>query len=130
MICSSVNRDRFIVRLPRTDSTQTWRSFRGSGQGSRHVLDTLKREQSAAYHIDSHKGVVAFVKNAGLGFAVPYLHNGQTHDYEPDFIVRLEAAAERWCAAINAHGGYGKWVYRLATAPGLVPGIVNAALHL
>jgi type III restriction enzyme len=30
----------------------------------------------------------AFVKNAGLGFAVPYLHNGQMHDYMPDFIIR------------------------------------------
>src|SRR5207248_823996 len=31
MICSSVKRLGFIVRLPRTDSTQIWRSFRGSG---------------------------------------------------------------------------------------------------
>src|SRR5579883_696793 len=36
MICSSVNRERFIVRplSPRADSTQFWRSFRGSRQGS------------------------------------------------------------------------------------------------
>ncbi len=27
------------------------------------------------------------MKNAGLGFAIPYLHNGQSHDYMPDFIV-------------------------------------------
>ena len=32
----------------------------------------------------------AFVKNAGLGFAIPYLHNGQMHDYVPDFIIRLK----------------------------------------
>lgn len=33
MICSSVNRDRFIVRLPGwADSTQIWRKFRGSGR--------------------------------------------------------------------------------------------------
>jgi len=33
MICSSVNLDAFIVRLPSaTDSTQNWRSLPGSGQ--------------------------------------------------------------------------------------------------
>ena len=33
MICASVNRDCFIVRLLAwTDSTKNWRKFRGSGQ--------------------------------------------------------------------------------------------------
>lgn len=27
------------------------------------------------------------VKNMGLGFAIPYFHNGQAHDYVPDFLV-------------------------------------------
>jgi type III restriction enzyme len=53
------------------------------------VADTGKWEQQAAYVLDSHPAVAAFVKNAGLGFAIPYLHNGQPHDYIPDFIVRL-----------------------------------------
>jgi hypothetical protein len=70
--------------------------------------------------------VEAFVKNAGLGFAIPYLHNGQVHDYVPDFIIRVQsqavshlileikghdlleevkrAAAERWITAVNAGG--------------------------
>ena len=76
------------------------------------------------------------MKNAGLGFAIPYLHNGQTHDYVPDFIVRLRteparhliletkgfdpleevkaAAAQRWVAAVNAEGSYGPWAYAIA----------------
>jgi hypothetical protein len=34
MICSSLNLDRFIVRLlVGADSTQNWRKKRGSGQG-------------------------------------------------------------------------------------------------
>src|SRR6266566_1011574 len=37
----------------------------------------------------------AFVKNAGLGFAIPYLHNGEPHDFEPDFIVRLNDSSNR-----------------------------------
>jgi type III restriction enzyme len=93
-------------------------------------------EQSAAYILDTHPAVDAFVKNAGLGFAIPYLHNGQPHDYVPDFIVRLKsdpvvhliletkgfddlaevktAAAERWCGAVNADGQCGRWRYAIA----------------
>jgi type III restriction enzyme len=81
----------------------------------------------------------AFVKNAGLGFSVPYLHNGQMHDYIPDFIIRLKTpdkahliletkgydplievkvgAAERWVAAVNADGSYGTWHYGIARKP-------------
>jgi type III restriction enzyme len=77
-----------------------------------------------------------FVKNANLGFAIPYLHNGQAHDYVPDFIIRfigapdryliLEAkgydelkevkaqAAQRWVNAVNADGALGHWSYALA----------------
>ncbi len=59
------------------------------------VPDTQKWEQSAGYFIDTHPAVDAFVKNAGLGFAIPYLHNGQMHDYMPDFIVRFKDQSER-----------------------------------
>ena len=52
--------------------------------------DTKTWEQSAAYVIDTHGRVAAFVKNAGLGFAIPYLHNGEMHDFTPDFIIRLK----------------------------------------
>jgi type III restriction enzyme len=100
------------------------------------VADTGRWEQSAAYVLDRHPAVAAFAKNAGLGFAIPYLHNGQMHDYVPDFLVRLigeqlchvivetkgydpledvkRAAAERWVAAVNADGGHGRWCYVLA----------------
>jgi type III restriction enzyme len=99
------------------------------------VADTKTWEQSAAYYIDTSDHVEAFVKNAGLGFAIPYLHNGQMHDYVPDFIVKLKgepaihviletkgydpledvkrAAAERWVAAVNVDGTYGQWRYAL-----------------
>jgi type III restriction enzyme len=113
------------------------------------VPDTKRWEQSAAYYIDKHNAVHSFVKNAGLGFAVPYLHNGQMHDYMPDFIIRLKgdtpahviletkgydpledvkrAAAERWVAAVNAEGSYGRWAYRIAKKTTEVSGIVTAA---
>ena len=99
------------------------------------VADTRQWEQSAASYLDRHQSVEAFVKNAGLGFAVPYLHNGQMHDEVPDFLVRLKsdpphhliletkgydpleevkrAAAERWVTAINADGTFGHWHYAI-----------------
>ncbi len=55
-----------------------------------YVVQDSKWEQSAAYHLDTHPRVAAFVKNQGLGFAIPYLHNGQQHNYVPDFIVKLD----------------------------------------
>jgi type III restriction enzyme len=103
------------------------------------VADTKQWEQSATYSIDTHEQVDAFVKNAGLGFAIPYIHNGQPHDYVPDFIIRLKGepprlliletkgfdplmeikaqAARRWVNAVNAEGSYGQWHYALAKKP-------------
>ena len=113
------------------------------------VADTTVWEQSAAYILDTHTQVAAFVKNAGLGFAVPYLHNGQPHDYVPDFIVRLRgpatthliletkgfdeladikaAAAQRWVAAVNADGQHGAWRYAMARSVGAVREILDAS---
>ena len=39
--------------------------------------------------IDTHSAVSAFVKNVGLALASPYLANGEPHEYEPDFVIRL-----------------------------------------
>lgn len=111
------------------------------------VADTRRWEQTAAYHIDTHGQVEAFVKNAGLGFAIPYLHNGHLHDYVPDFVVRLKgtsarhviletkgfdpldevkaAAAKRWVAAVNAEGSFGSWAYRLARKPEEVVALID-----
>jgi type III restriction enzyme len=116
------------------------------------VADTAKWEQSAAYFIDNHPAVAAFAKNAGLGFAIPYFHNGQMHDYVPDFVVRLKsdpptnliletkgydelegikrAAAERWVNAVNAEGSHGHWAYRLAKKPGDVPAKIDEAMQI
>lgn len=114
------------------------------------VADTARWEQSAAYYLDTHPAVECFVKNAGLGLGIPYLHNGQMHDYVPDFIVRLRgatshliletkgydplrevkaAAAERWVSAVNADGSFGAWTFRMADSPARVRSILDAALQ-
>lgn len=115
------------------------------------VPDTTKWEQSAAYRLDTHERVHSFVKNAGLGFAIPYVHNGEQHEYLPDFIIRLKGtetrfliletkgydplaevksqAAQRWAEAVNAEGGFGFWQYRLVSDIGKVGETVDLS-HL
>ncbi len=111
------------------------------------VADTLRWEQSAAYYLDRHAVVDAFVKNAGLYFTIPYLHNGQMHDYIPDFLVRLKsdpvlhliletkgydaleevktAAAHRWVNAVNAEGSYGQWQYAIVHRVGEIDEVLS-----
>jgi type III restriction enzyme len=111
------------------------------------VADTQRWEQSATYYIDRHRLTEAFVKNAGLYFTIPYLHNGQMHDYLPDFIIRLKtepvlhliletkghdpleevkaAAAHRWVNAVNAEGSYGRWRYEIVHRVGDIDGVLN-----
>lgn len=102
------------------------------------VADTISWEQSAAYQLDHHPVVRSFVKNHGLQFAIPYLHNGKASEYLPDFVARIESedeqyliaeikgadwegtaeikahAAIRWCNAVNATKRFGHWTYFLA----------------
>ena len=115
------------------------------------VPDTKKWEQSAAYLIDTHPAVEAFVKNANLGFAIPYLHNGQPHDYLPDFIVHLKGeparyviletkgydelkeiksqAAQRWVDAVNADEGFRHWQYVLVERVTDVEALITEAAY-
>jgi type III restriction enzyme len=105
------------------------------------VADTQKWEQSTAYYLDRHESVLSFAKNFNMGFAIPYLHNGEKKDYVPDFLVRLQwngkevgnlilevkgydpleetkkAAALRWVKAMNNDGKFGLWDYRIIHDP-------------
>ena len=90
--------------------------------------------------------VAAYVKNDHLGFVVPYVYQGRAHQYVPDFLLRLEqpegddvvrtlivevsggqkspgpthvkadTARNSWCAAVNNHGGFGRWGYLEVTS--------------
>ena len=113
------------------------------------VADTKRWEEQAAYYIDTNDKVDAFVKNQGLNFTIPYIHNGQGHEYVLDFIIRLKtdtpkhliletkgfdpleevkrAAAERWVAAVNADGTYGRWCYAVAKKMTAVNDLIEAA---
>ncbi len=98
-------------------------------------------EQILALQCELSDDVAAYVKNDHLGFAIPYVHKGRTHSYVPDFLIRLhrrdgedvdrtlvvevsggqkspgptttkaQTARDSWCAAVNNHGGFGRWGY-------------------
>lgn len=90
----------------------------------------------------AEEGVISsYVKNDHLGFAIPYVHKGRSHEYWPDFLLRIapqpgeafartlivevsgsqkspgptkakaDAARGMWCPAVNNHGGFGRWGY-------------------
>ena len=117
------------------------------------VSDTRKWEQSAAFYLDTQPNVIAFAKNSGLGFAISYFHNGQMHDFVPDYLVRLgkngdevgtlifevkgyderaevkTAAAKRWCAAVNTDGNFRRWDFRMVRNRAETSGTINNAVE-
>ncbi len=46
-------------------------------------------EQLAMEYCEHSPHVHSYVKNDHLGFAIPYLHEGRSHEYVPDFLIRL-----------------------------------------
>ena len=98
------------------------------------VLDGVRGnswEEGLARLLEGDQRVGAYVKNERLGFTIPYVHEGRTHEYVPDFLVRLvpesdddvertlivevsgsrkspgptaakaDTARNQWCAAVN-----------------------------
>jgi predicted nucleotidyltransferase len=115
------------------------------------IMDTTTSDLSTVSCLDSDPHVVAFVKNAGLGFSIPHTGQGGAHEYQPDFLARLKfegrevgtvlletngrdahspteiAAAQRWVAAINRDGRHGRWTYRIVTDPVGTPEALRSA---
>jgi type III restriction enzyme len=107
------------------------------------VLDGVRGnswEEAIAQALEKNPRVKAYVKNERLGFTIPYVHEGRTHEYVPDFLVRLvtepedvdrtliievsgsrkspgptaakaDTARNQWCAAVNNWGEFGRWGY-------------------
>ena len=90
-----------------------------------------------AMALQKHPRVIAYVKNQGVGFVIPYKKGTQPHDYIPDFLVRLDIGADEplnfiievkgqrdddaaikadtaksfWVPAVNNDGRFGRWAY-------------------
>ena len=104
-----------------------------------HVVADSGWEPRAAMAFESMPEALAYVKNQGLGFTIPYTLAGVEKKYIPDFIVLLDDGRGRedplrvivevtgarredkqtkvdtsrrlWVPAVNNHGGYGRWAY-------------------
>jgi type III restriction enzyme len=115
------------------------------------VVADSQWERIAATVLDTHPRVEAFVKNSGLGFAIPYTLRGTAHDYLPDFVVRLDGgrrhmiveikgvndersdvkkrSAEQWCEAVTGDGSFGRWDFLQIDARQRIPAELAAALE-
>lgn len=100
-------------------------------------------EAKLAASLEDMAEVLHYVKNQGLGFTIPYTHNGEERTYLPDYIVRVRDGAEEplnliievtgekkkdkeakvatardlWAPAVNNHGGLGRWAFLEITDP-------------
>lgn len=114
------------------------------------VADTESWEQKMAQVLETMPEVDRYVKNQGLGFAIPYTIDGQHRSYYPDFIAVLddglnlivEVSGERkrdkeakvdtthslWVPAINRHGGFGRWAFVEITDPWDAEGPIRGVL--
>ncbi len=105
------------------------------------VLDTDSWERAAVFRLEQSEIVECYVRNDHLGLGIPYEHNGFSHRYEPDFIVRFKngdhlileikgfepdqvhakhAAAKRWVSAVNNWGKLKKWRFHVCRDPQLL----------
>ncbi|MBO0853842.1 MAG: DEAD/DEAH box helicase family protein [Nocardia sp.] len=117
-------------------------------------------EQILALECELNPKVAAYVKNDHLGFSIPYIHNGRSHSYVPDFLLRLvpgdgenldrtlivevsggqkspgptwekaRTARYSWCPAVNNHSGFGRWGYVEITEMAGVRERLNEAIDL
>lgn len=100
-----------------------------------HVVLDSSWEGELANVLEKHPRVIAYTKNQGMGFDIPYVLGGVAKKYIPDFIVRLDTGEDEhlnlvlevkgyrgedakskketmetlWVPGVNSLGGYGRW---------------------
>lgn len=109
-----------------------------------YVVGDSDWELSFAQTLEDMPEVLAYVKNQGLDFHIPYTHGGHDRRYEPDFILRWDRGAAReplnlvveikgardnqdaakaqtaentWVPAVNNAGRFGLWMFIELTEP-------------
>ena len=115
-----------------------------------HVALDSKWEKSYAYDFENSRNVLSYVKNDHLDFSIPYEFEGTSHDYYPDYIVKVKHkegciinlilevkgyesekdrakinSAHRWVDAVNHHGGFGVWRFFEGTSRNLADAIIE-----
>ncbi len=140
------NRDQPILA---TGDMRTWFTGKPCAATARShinfcVFDSTW-EASDAFALDHAPEVAMWVKNDHLGFEVFYVHRGVVRKYRPDFLIRLKSGdmlvletkgrdsdqdrtkrryLAEWVKAVNAHGGFGRWLWDIALNPGEIHGIL------
>ena len=113
-------------------------------------------EHTVAERLEEMTEVVSYVKNDHLGFTIPYTHDGDQHQYVPDFIVRVDdgrgpddplnlivevsgqklerkaakvdTATTLWVPAVNNMGEFGRWAFIEINDPWSVQSVIRAAV--
>lgn len=113
-----------------------WTTDKDKSHVSHVVLDS-DWEAELARVLEGHPRVVAYVKNQGMQFEVPYRRGAAPRKYVPDFIVRLDDGSDEplnliletkgfrgedarlkaetmkalWVPGVNNLGGFGRWAF-------------------
>lgn len=117
-------------------SKDVWTAAPNKSHISHVVLDS-NWEAEMARVIERNPAVIAYVKNQGMQFEVPYRDGALARKYVPDFIVRIddgqheplniivetkgfrgvnaqlkaETMKTLWCPGVNNLGSYGRWAF-------------------
>ena len=96
------------------------------------VADTDTWEQIAAKTLEKIQAVESYVKNAFLGFSVPYIDKGKERDYLPDYLVRLRTPKLREAMLLLEITGFNKdkELKRWAVNERWLPAVNNARQKL
>ena len=73
-----------------------------------HVVLDSNWEAKLAQSLEEMDEVLAYVKNQGLGFAIPYTINGAERNYRPDYIVRIDDGHRTASSAPSSPAGEGR----------------------
>ncbi|MFZ1444777.1 MAG: DEAD/DEAH box helicase family protein [Candidatus Dechloromonas phosphoritropha] len=96
------------------------------------VADTDTWEQIAAKTLEKIPAVESYVKNAFLGFHIPYVSSGKERDYLPDYLIRLRTPKLRTANLILEITGFNKdkELKRWAVRERWLPAVNNARAKL
>ncbi len=132
-----------------TGEMRTWYTGKPCERTSRSHINVCVYdsawEASDSFVLDTSDSVAAWVKNDHIGFEIMYVYRGVVRKYRPDFLVRLKCGdmlvletkgqdteqdqvkrryLDEWTQAVNAQGGFGKWCWAVAKAPGEIRDIL------
>jgi type III restriction enzyme len=108
-------------------------------------------EASEAFALDRESSpVAAWAKNDHLGFEIGHVFQGIVKKYRPDYLIRLKNGTmlvlevkgqdsqqdktkreflDEWVKAVNAHGGFGTWVWDVSRHIKDMAGILDSLMR-